>query len=166
MKSANYWIEHLALTKHPEGGYFKETYRATEELTATTLPTRYGGSRCFGTSIYFLLKGEEYSAFHRLKSDEIWHFHTGSAATVYELDQESDILIKHQIGDDFERGQRLQVIIKAGNWFAAEVQDKDSYILVGCTVAPGFDFADFELANQTALLAAYPQFSELIERLT
>ncbi|MGB0525313.1 MAG: cupin domain-containing protein [Flammeovirgaceae bacterium] len=166
MKSANYWIEKLGLTKHPEGGYFKEVYRSNETMKQESLPARYTGDRAFSTSIYFLLTGNEISAFHRLQSDEIWHYHTGSSATVYEIDQATGKLISHQIGAELESGQRFQVMIKAGNWFAAHLNEPDAYILVGCTVAPGFDFTDFELATEEQLLTAYPQHEELIKAFT
>ena len=166
MNTAQYWIDHLNLTKHPEGGYFKEVYRSTELISKASLPNRYSDARCFGTSIYFLLGGSEFSTFHRLASDEIWHFHTGTTAKVYEIDTRSGELITHHIGSNVTEGDRFQVVIKAGNWFAAEVIDKSSFILVGCTVAPGFDFADFEMTDRTTLSQEYPQYSELIKNLT
>lgn len=166
MKSADYWIEQLQLRSHPEGGHFKETYRATEVIAKSALPDRYSSTRCFSTSIYFLLKGSEYSNFHCLASDETWHFHTGTSATVYEIEANTGTLIQHKIGPNFEKGEHFQVMIRAGNWFAAEVDDKNSFILVGCTVAPGFEFEDFELATRSKLATTYPAHQELIERFT
>lgn len=167
MKNAEYWIEKLELSPHPEGGFFKEVYRSPELMDTQSLPARYEGeNRNFGTSIYFLLKGNQFSTFHRLQSDEIWHFYGGTSAVVYEIIKKTGELVKHAIGSNFESGERFQVVINAGNWFAAEVNDPNSYILVGCTVAPGFDFTDFEMAQKHNLLKAYPKHAELIHRLT
>ena len=144
MKAA-YWIDKLQMIKHPEGGYFKETYRSNEVLETRELPKRYESERCFGTSIYFLLTIESVSNFHRLKSDELWHFHQGGVARIHFISPEGEYYHK-DIGADFEKGETLQVIIPKNSWFAAEVITGD-FILVGCTVAPGFEFQDFELAD-------------------
>ena len=150
---------------HPEGGYFKEVYRSEESVPVAALPPRYKGSRSYGTSIYFLLRSHEFSAFHRIQSDEIWHFYAGEAATIYEIDVLTGNLLTHCVGSQLEAGQTFQALIKAGNWFAAKVQASNSFVLVGCTVALGFDFADFELAKKAELLASFPQHSEIIETL-
>ncbi|MCO6359573.1 cupin domain-containing protein [Roseivirga pacifica] len=163
-KTPEYWIEKLKLQEHPEGGFFSETYRSDEQVNAEALPERYGSARTFGTSIYFLLKPDSVSNFHRLKSDEIWHFHQGGTATIHMISPTGDLSAK-TIGADLEDGQSLQVIIPRGHWFAAEVVAGD-YILVGCTVAPGFEFEDFELAGRQDLSSAYPQHQTLIERFT
>ena len=165
MKSAEYWIEKLALQAHPEGGYFREMYRAAESVPATSLPGRYGSARSFGTSIYFLLKSEAFSAFHRLQSDEGWHFYAGQPVTVHILSPAGD-LQSPRMGPDFEAGERFQLHIPANHWFAAEVTEPGGYCLVGCTVAPGFDFADFELAEGEKLGRAFPDHAALIHRLT
>ncbi|OEK02428.1 hypothetical protein BFP97_13245 [Roseivirga sp. 4D4] len=163
-KSAEYWIEKLKLQAHPEGGYFNETYRSKEHIEGTELPSRYGSSRVFGTSIYFLLTIESVSNFHRLASDEIWHYHQGGGAIIHMISEEGELTSK-RIGPDLEAGESLQVIIPKGTWFAAEVE-RDAYILVGCTVAPGFEFEDFELADRDALSSAYPQHGTLISGFT
>ena len=162
MKSAEYWIEKLEMIKHPEGGYFKETYRSDESIDAGHLPGRYEGSRSFGTSIYFLLTTESVSNFHRLQSDEIWHFHQGGVAKIHFITEEGQYYSK-DIGPDLEKGQSLQVIIPRNTWFAAEVIE-EHYILVGCTVSPGFEFEDFELAEGKNLKGQYPEYTEVIER--
>ncbi len=164
MKTAEYWIKALGMTKHPEGGYFKETYRSEEEIPQSVLPDRYEESRVFGTSIYFLLTTESVSNFHRLKSDEIWHFHQGGAAKIHFISPSGEYY-SQTIGVDFEKGEKLQVIIPQNSWFAAEVVEHD-YILVGCTVSPGFEFQDFELAIEKKLNSEYPELWELIERFT
>lgn len=163
-RTSEYWIEKLQLQQHPEGGFFSETYRSQEEMSADALPERYGSARTFGTSIYFLLTPDSVSNFHRLKSDEIWHFHQGGAATIHMISPTGELSAK-TIGADLEEGQSLQVVIPKGHWFAAEVVAAD-YILVGCTVAPGFEFEDFELASRHNLSSAYPQHQTLIERFT
>ena len=159
---AAHWIETLGLQAHPEGGYFNETYRAAEAIPAAALPERYTSDRAFCTQIYFLLESHSFSAFHRLTSDEAWHFYHGSPLDL------------HLIYPDGRYEQRalgpgaFQTVIPAGVWFGATVREPDSYsyTLVGCTVAPGFDFADFELADRVALQAQFPRHHALIQRLT
>ena len=155
------WIRRLALVPHPEGGYFRETYRAGERIEAEHLPLRYGGPRAFATAIYFLLTGDQVSALHRVRSDEMWHFYTGGTLTLSVIDGEGS-LTRLALGP---RGP-FQAVVPALAWFGAEVDDRDEYALVGCTVAPGFDFADFELGERAALLRAYPRHRAVIERLT
>jgi hypothetical protein len=164
MQSAEYWINHLSLSPHPEGGFYKEVYRSTEHIEAGSLPGRYGEPRVFSTSIYFLLHSRHRSVFHRLKSDELWHFYAGSVVTIYQLTKEG--LKEYRAGNRPERQESLQVLIPAGTWFSAEVKEPGSYCLVGCTVAPGFDFADFEMAHRTSLLQEYPRHRDLIMRFT
>lgn len=163
-RNAQYWIEKLNLQQHPEGGFFAETYRSKDRLHESKLPDRYKSPRVFGTSIYFLLTTDSVSNFHRLNSDEIWHFHFGGAARVHFIDKAGNYS-EHLVGADFEAGQQLQLIIPRGTWFAAEVIEVD-YILLGCTVALGFEFEDFELADRTELSSAYPQHQTLIEQFT
>lgn len=163
-RDAKYWIEKLQMTQHPEGGYFTETYRSDEKLSQTQLPNRYKSDRVFGTSIYFLLTTNSVSNFHRLNSDEIWHFHLGGMARIHFLFEDGTINSR-LIGSDLDEGARLQVTIPRGSWFAAEVI-KGDFILVGCTVSPGFEFEDFVLADQQELLSAYPEHQTLVERFT
>lgn len=165
MKSADYWINHLNLTKHPEGGYFKESYRATESVEGEHLPARFTGSRAFSTAIYFLLTGDECSRFHRIKSDEGWHFYTGSGLTIYIIDKAGK-LSSIMLGDNTDAGEVFQAVVPAECWFGAVVNDPGAYALVGCTVSPGFDFHDFELADRTPLIAQYPEHWEIIKKLT
>ncbi|MBY0425540.1 MAG: cupin domain-containing protein [Cytophagales bacterium] len=158
-----YWIEKLGLKAHPEGGYYQEVYRSSEQVSV--LPERYQSPRSFGTSIYFLLGSEDRSAFHRLKSDEIWFFHSGSPVTIHIIHPDGRREDKH-LGMDMDNHQFPQVLIPKNTWFAAQVAEGNSYVLVSCTVHPGFEFADFELANRWELIRKYPNHQELIERFT
>jgi predicted cupin superfamily sugar epimerase len=164
-RDAGYWIEALKLTRHPEGGYYRETYRSDLSIPKEALPPEFPGARSASTEIYFLLDGENFSAFHRLRSDEMWHFYAGAGLSVHIIDQEgsaSDI----QLGSDPEAGEVFQAVVKAGCWFASSVRNPKSFALAGCTVAPGFDFEDFEIAKRAELAKQYPQHSELIHRFT
>jgi predicted cupin superfamily sugar epimerase len=151
MNSAKYWIEKLDLTKHPEGGYFKEVYRSDEYMPKTALPARYRAKRNFATSIYFLLEGKEFSSFHRIQSDETWHFYVGSTLELYVLNADGS-LTTYLLGRNLEKGESLQVTIPQNHWFGARVVDATGFALLGCTVAPGFHFDDFELAERSKLL--------------
>ncbi|MFY0254503.1 cupin domain-containing protein [Chitinophaga sp. 30R24] len=164
-KAATFWREQLQLQSHVEGGAFRETYRSEWVLDMTTLPAGMSGNRNASTCIYFLLEEGEFSAFHRIAADEIWHFYDGNTLTIYEIAPGGHLLV-HKLGRDIQNGEQLQVIITAGNWFASRVEVPGGYALTGCTVAPGFDFADFELAEKGALMAAYPAYATLIDSLT
>jgi predicted cupin superfamily sugar epimerase len=165
LKDTAYWIGKLALTAHPEGGYYRQTYRSDLLLQQESLPSQFTGSRAASTSIYFLLDGKNFSAFHRLRSDELWHFYLGSPLVVHMID-EAGRYSKLLLGSDPEAGESLQAVVKAGCWFASHVQDWNSFALVGCTVSPGFDFEDFELAKREELIKHYPQHRKIIETLT
>lgn len=164
-RQADYWIQQLQLTEHVEGGAFREVYRSPLILAPGSLPEAFGAPRNASTSIYFLLKQDQFSAFHRIKSDELWHFYYGDPLVVYELEEDGSCT-SHLLGNDPAQGQQFQCVVKAGSWFASRVQAGGSYSLVGCTVAPGFDFADFELADRATLAAAYPAHRQLITELT
>lgn len=154
----------LNMQPHPEGGFFRETYRSDLLLAQTALPETFPGDRNASTAIYFLIGGNNFSAFHRIASDELWHYYAGSPLHVHEILPDGTYhLLK--IGFDLMNGYEPQATVKAGSWFASECASSDSWSLVGCTVAPGFDFADFELANKEQLATAYPQHSTLIRRL-
>lgn len=164
-KNAAYWIEKLGLQPHPEGGYYRQTYRASLELAQQALPPQFTGPRAASTAIYFLLQGDDFSAFHRLRSDELWHFYLGRSMVVHVIEDDGQYSRIH-LGSDPEAGQALQAVVRAGCWFASQVLGGDSFALVGCTVAPGFEFDDFELAKRQELVRRFPQHRELIERLT
>jgi predicted cupin superfamily sugar epimerase len=161
---AQRWIEALRLQPHPEGGYYREVYRSSQRLLGCCL-FQHEGPRVAATAIYFLLPGEQFSALHRLRSDEIWHFYAGSPLTIHVIDPQGN-LSQLKLGKDIENGESFQVVVPAGCWFGATVDEPDGYTLVGCTVAPGFEFEDFELGSRQQLIEQYPQHRELIERLT
>ncbi len=165
ISTAQDWIEKLQLAPHPEGGYFRQTYRSEVMIPSEALPAGFTGARAASTAIYFLLEGQNFSAFHRLQSDELWHFYAGAPMWVHVIDQAGNYS-RIVLGGDPEAGQVLQAVVQAGNWFASHVADWTSFALVGCTVAPGFDFQDFEMGNRKELAARYPQHQDLIERLT
>lgn len=151
-------IKALQLLPHPEGGYYRETYRSTENVVTDR------GNRTAGTVIYFLLESGNFSAFHRLTSDEAWYYHTGQTVKLYLLAPNGS-LTTYLLGSAFERGEVWQVIMPAGHWFAAEITDEEGYTLVSCSVSPGFEFSDFELASCAALCNEFPQHRALISRL-
>jgi predicted cupin superfamily sugar epimerase len=165
MTVARAWIERLQLRRHPEGGYFRETYRADEGIARAHLPERFTGDRAFATAIYFLLEGDDFSALHTIKQDEVWHFYDGSPLTVHVIEPDGSHSAL-RLGRNFSAGEQPQGVVKAGRLFGAILDDSTSYALVGATVAPGFDFADFELPTRAELCARYPQHRALIERLT
>jgi uncharacterized protein len=162
MNDAKYWIEKLELLPHPEGGFYRETYRAEEVIPKSALPERFSGDRVFSTCIYFLLEGGDFSAFHRIRQDELWHFYDGSTLAIHVIDRHG-AYSKISLCRNVDKGNSLQAVVKAGCYFAAETICKDSFSLVGCTVAPGFDFDDFELPGKAKLIDLFPEHAELIE---
>ncbi len=162
---AEYWIKKLDLTAHPEGGYFRETFRGAGSIKTENLPRDYSGPRNTYSVIYFLLKSGQISHLHRLKSDEIWDFYAGSPVTLYGIDTQGKAFEK-KLGANPGNGESLQHRVPAGCWFGAAVDHPDSFTLVGCFVAPGFDFQDFEMADRGVLLEKHPQHREMIVRLT
>jgi hypothetical protein len=160
---AKKYIKQLQLKKHLEGGYFKEVYRSGELILPEHLPKRYKQSRNFSTSIYFLLERKQFSAFHLLQSDELWHFYDGNSVILYIINQKGELSVK-KLGRVID--SELQITIEKQNWFAAELEDKKSFALFGCTVSPGFEFEDFQLGKRDELIKKFPQHSALIKRLT
>lgn len=164
--NADEWIRKLGLEEHPEGGFYRVTYTARMTLAAAALPEGFAGARPASTAIYFLLSNQRvgsggFSAFHRLRSDEMWHFYAGSPLVVHVIAPDG-AYTKLLLGPEAEAGQEFQAVVNAGCWFASAPLRADSFALVGCTVAPGFDFADFELARKAELSKEFPQHAELI----
>ena len=165
MFDAKYWVEKLQMQAHPEGGYFAETYRSTEIMKQDALSKRFSGDRNFSTGIYFLLESHHFSAFHRIQSDELWHFYAGDALNVYCIDNQGIMQII-RLGNNPEKGEVFQAVVPAGVWFGSKPARQNTYSLVGCTVSPGFDFADFEMPDRATLLHEFPQHAAIIEMLT
>ncbi len=165
MHTASYWVEKLGLLRHPEGGYFAETYRAPASIPAGALEGLFPGERRFSTAIYYLLEQGDFSAFHRIRSDELWHFYNGDPLDIFCFNEQGELL-QITLGNDPEKGEVLQAVVPAGCWFGSLPASGSRFSLVGCTVAPGFDFEDFEMAVREELLAAYPRFHDVIRKLT
>lgn len=163
--TAQYWIRKLKLRPHPEGGYYRETYRARLQIPQSTPGSRRAGSRASSTAIYFLLRRPDFSAFHRLRSDELWFLHDGGAVRLHLLRADGRYE-RLTLGTSAAGGAAPQAIIPARTWFAAEIVAPGRHALVSCTVSPGFDFADFELADRRALCRRFPALRRLITRLT
>ena len=151
-------VETLGLLPHPEGGFYRETHRAALQVAVS------GTSRAASTAIYYLLHDEAVSRLHRIDADEGWHWHGGVGLRVHVFDDTGYRAL--DLGMDFEGGQRPHHTVPAGAWFGAEVIGAQSYALVSCTVAPGFEFAHFELAERTAALAQWPAHEAIIKKLT
>jgi predicted cupin superfamily sugar epimerase len=159
----------LGLSPHPEGGFYRETYRAPLSLARDALGPDFAGARAASTAIYFLVPVGTFSALHRIRSDEVWHFHVGAPLTISSLSVDG-ARTDARLGLDLANGEAPQVVVPAGAWFGARIEARDEgkgdYALVSCTVAPGFDFADFELGAREDLLRAFPQHRALVESLT
>lgn len=164
MLSHQQLIQQYNLLPHPEGGWYKQTYKSAEYISAAALPERFGGDRPFSTAIYFLLEKGNYSAFHRIKSDECWHFYRGDPLEIIVLQPNGELTVT-TLGNDITKGHLFQYVVPAGCWFASRPAPGSQYCFVGCTVAPGFDFADFEMANGEQLASEFPQHNKLIREL-
>jgi predicted cupin superfamily sugar epimerase len=152
-----YLIKTLHMLPHPEGGYYSEVYRS--ELPVTTP----NGERNLMTSIYFLLTSKDVSRFHVIASDELWFHHEGSDLTVHLLDEKGHTALK--LGSK-EASSRPQQLVRAGKIFGSTVDTPESYALVSCAVAPGFDFRDFKLFDRAELVSMFPEYDAIISRLT
>lgn len=165
MTTANEFIQQLKLIPHPEGGFFREVYRSTDRIAGECLHHRFcGGSRSVSTAIYFLMETGNFSAFHRIKSDELWHHYEGVGLEIVVIHPQGALEIL-KLGKDFENGEQPLLVVPEGCWFASRVAN-DGFALVGCTVAPGFDFADFELAERARLIKTFPKHEKIINELT
>lgn len=162
MSKAKYYIDEIGLIKHPEGGFYKEVYRSEEDINESSLNHRFPSKRNISSSIYFLLEKGDFSAFHKIKSDEIWHFYDGDMIEIYSISPDGDLTI-NKLGLDLANNESPQLCIPHGYLFAARTSG--DYTLVGCTVAPAFDFSDFEMPDKKSLKALFPEHTELIEEL-
>ncbi|WBL21245.1 cupin domain-containing protein [Zunongwangia sp. HRR-M8] len=165
MNTAEAIIEKLKLQPHPEGGYFKEVYRSDDVIKAEALPEAFKTERNYSTSIYFLLTSENFSAFHKINQEEIWHFYDGSPLLLYMISPSGE-LSEIKIGRDLDKDEKPQFVVPRNYWFAAKVIQPDHFSFVGCTVAPGFDFEDFTLAARNNLTREFPQHDKIIAEFT
>lgn len=157
-------VHQFKMQPHPEGGYYKENYRSAEQIASNALPQRFLGNKAFSTAIYFLLEQGNFSAFHKIKSDECWHFYAGQTLNVYVLEHNGK-LNTIRLGNNLFEGETFQYVVPANCWFASEPANESAFCFVGCTVAPGFDFGDFELAKADELVQQYPHYEKEIRRL-
>ena len=157
-QNAQYYIEHLHMEPHPEGGYYVSSFRAEDSINTRNV------ERPIYTSIYFLLRSQDISHFHRLKSDELWYYHGGSALTVHMIHEDGTYEAK-KLGLNLKNGETPQVLVPKNTIFGSSVDEENTFSLVGCMVAPGFDFADFELFTQDQLLKQYPAHEEVIYKM-
>jgi uncharacterized protein len=156
-------IKSLNLKPHPEGGYFSETYRSQGSIKQKS--GEFPDGRNFSTAIYYLLGSEDISMFHRIKSDEVWHHYEGSSLSIHVILKDGSYQ-KLRLGKDYENSQQPQHVVPAGTWFGVTVDQSDSFALCGCTVSPGFDFQDFEMADRSSLLEKFPDHETIINQLT
>jgi predicted cupin superfamily sugar epimerase len=163
--TASYYVQAFNMQPHPEGGYFAETYRAAETISKAALPDRFAGDRPFSTAIYFLLESKDVSALHRIASDEVWHFYAGGTLEVFVITPSGE-LTTIRLGNNPKQGEVFQAVVPAGCWFGSAPAEGVDFSLVGCTVAPGFDFADFEMASRETLLTEFPQHRDVIKKLS
>ncbi|HZY37711.1 MAG TPA: cupin domain-containing protein [Mucilaginibacter sp.] len=156
--TASYWIKHLNLQPHPEGGWYREVFRSANQVVRTNRTDIK--QAC--TSIYYLLENDDFSGFHRIASDELWYFHKGAPLMIHAIDEEGNYTA-HELSDN--PTGNLSAAIRAGLWFASEIPSKVAFTLVSCAVAPGFEFSEFEMAEKERLIKRYPQHSVLLTRL-
>jgi predicted cupin superfamily sugar epimerase len=166
MMTAEQIIDFFQMRPLPyEGGFYVETYRCDEKIGQAALPTRYTGEKNFSTAILYLLTPDTFSALHRLRSDEIFHFYLGDPVTMLQFhpDGSSEVMT---LGQDIIKGQRIQVTVPKNSWQGCFLNEGGRFALMGCTAAPGFEFSDFELASREKLLEQYPGLRDLILKLT
>lgn len=165
MITAKSIIEQLALTAHPEGGYYKETYRSDDIFPKSALPTRYTGDRCAATAIFYLLEAGDFSALHRVQSDELFHFYLGGPVEILVISPQNEVETA-VIGNDIAAGHQPQFLVHKGSIQGLRPLPGAPFSLLGATVAPGFEFADFELISRAEIIDDFPRFAEIISALT
>lgn len=165
MITAKLIIEKLELAPHPEGGYYKETYRSDDIFPITALPNRYTGDRCAATAIFYLLEAGDFSALHQVQSDELFHFYLGGPVEILVIspDKKAETAV---IGPDIIAGHRPQFLVPKGSIQGLRPCAGVPFALLGATVSPGFDFADFALIPRTEVIDDFPSHAEFITGLT
>ena len=161
---SQYFISKLGLEPHPEGGYYKETFKSTEMISDQELTVDFDGKRKLYTSIYFLLTSNNISHFHRIKSDELWYYHAGSSLTIHIIDEKGEYT-EIKLGLNIDKGEVPQALVPKNSIFASSVMEEETFSLVGCMVSPGFEFKDLELFTQDDLLSQYPSYKDVIMKL-
>ena len=157
-------VERLKLAPHPEGGFFREVYRSTTKLDHPGLPTDIDRRRSAGTLIYFLLSGDDVSAFHRVRwSDEIWHLYSGGPLELF-LIGDSGKLERRLLTTELTQGEPT-TLVPAGTWQSARLVAGASWALSGCSVSPGFEYDDFEMPLGSELVERYPEHEATIRKL-
>lgn len=162
MKAA-FFIEKLKLKPHPEGGYYKEVYRSGDIISFNCLSIRYNGDRCAMTSIYYLLQEEDKSHFHKVNSDETWHYYEGDSSIELLIITNAGKLKRVRLGRNLDKCEHFQFTVPKNCWFAAHLVNNTGFALVGCTVAPGFEFKDFHIGKPHELKALHPNLSRIID---
>ena len=158
-------IEQYRMQTHPEGGFFTRTYHSSGLIPKAALPEEFTGERYYSTAIVFLLKENDFSALHRLKQDEVWHFYLGGALRLVMISPDGKFS-ETILGQNVAAGEVVQAVVPAGCWFGAKPAKGAVFSFVGCTVAPGFDFADFELAKRSEILPRFPDLETVILEFT
>lgn len=158
-------IDHYGMHRHPEGGYYLETYRSTGSIPQQALPGGFSGDRAYATAILYLLEAGERSNLHRIRQDETWHFYLGGPLLLVAISPDG-AFSEIRLGQDIANGEHLQYTVPAGYWFGATPMADTDYSLVGCTVAPGFDFADFEMGGRDRLTELFPNLVSTIRAFT
>lgn len=161
--TSRYYISNLDLIPHPEGGYYRETYRSEGKFPGTSI--EFPSGRNFSTAIYYLLQQGDFSRFHKIKSDECWHHYAGDTLLIHIIHADGEYKCI-QLGKQSAYGEVFQHIVPANSWFASEPSPQSEFVLVGCTVSPGFEFKDFKMAVKEELLHLYPQHFKVIDRLS
>ncbi len=162
-KTCRELIARLKLQAHPEGGWYREWYRSPISIPGAFLPGEFEGERSLATAIHYLLPAGSFSAWHRIRSDELWIFLAGGGLEIHQLEQSGRYSLQ-MLGSGRRAEESLNHTVKAGTWFAARPHPKSPYSLVNCIVAPGFDFSDFELAAPNKLLDLFPDQAGLIRQ--
>lgn len=158
-------VTQLGLKPHPEGGFYREIYRSSHKISKSALPEIYSGDHAYSTCAYFLLPRGHVSVFHRLLSDEQWHFYLGGPLHLVQIYPNGE-MVRIVLGSQFEKGEKFFHFVSSGCWFGAYPDDSAEFALVGVTVAPGFEFTDFEMADPALLKKKYPHASKMIDRLS
>jgi uncharacterized protein len=164
MNLTNQLIDKYKLQPHPEGGWYTQTYKSADIIPSCSVPEQFPDNRPYSTAIYFLLEAGSYSAFHKIKSDECWHFYYGDPLQIFIINHSGEMQMI-TLGINFSNNEHFQYVVPANSWFASRPAANSSFSFVGCTVSPGFEFTDFELANQADLIANFPKHKEIIIQL-